>query len=174
MKKLFILTAALVLLATFAFAEGTAEKTAVQEEYPEILFWGGVTGFGPYDNDAMPEAVDWVKKNFGFIPQLEGIPAGTTWIQGLNLKMAEGVFPDVIHLGWSMDTATRNLVNSLAESGKIQPLTKYFNMPDEFPTLAKFDKGLLKGYMYNGEISRLHCACVNVDVFYYLVEHQNG
>jgi hypothetical protein len=151
MKKLSILMVVFLLLSTFVFAQSEAEAV-VEEENPEIFFWGGLTGFGPYDNEAMPEAVAWVKDNFGFTPQLEGVPAGTAWIQGLNLKMAEGEMPDVIHLGWSMDVATRSVVNSLAAEGTIQPLTKYFDMPDEYPVLANFDKSLLKAYMYNGEI----------------------
>ncbi len=153
MKKLFLLmTVLFLLLVGTTFGAGQEESAAVSEEVPELFVWGVPSWAGTYTSEMLALGNEWAKEKFGATFRVQSVSEGSSHIQALNLLMAKGDFPDVMSLGWSMDTPTKNMIAKLYDDGRIAVLDKYFNMPEELPNLAKTNMDYLSAYKYKGNI----------------------
>jgi len=151
MKRTLAVLAFLLLAVGFCMAGAGAEKTTAEPERP-VWLWGNPTWMGDFDDATLAPSNEWLKKNFGFTFKSQGsVPQGSTPSQALQLVIAQGQLPDIM-IGFGLNDEGKKLLTDLVGQSKVLDLTKYFNDPKNYPTLAKADKAYLRSYMYNAKI----------------------
>ena len=154
MKSRFMFVLVGLLVAGFAFSAGQQEEQtkAASMEPQTVWIWGWPEWMGgTLEPEQMPNASEWARDKFGMDIRYTSKPQGVDVIQGLNLLLAEGEFPDVILFG-SYSVPIKILIDGLVEEGKLLSLQKYYDNPSRYPELAQADKDYLMAYMVNGEI----------------------
>ena len=107
--------------------------------------WGIPAHAGDYDPETLELANKWSMENFGVTFKItSGVPWGMTPDQALQLAIAESEFPDLMR---NISFAT---MAELAAAGKLLPLDKYFNDPENYPIFAEADMQELLKFRVNG------------------------
>lgn len=146
MKRLLSVLSLLVVTGALLFAAGQGDTEATTEMRP-IWVWGTPAWGGDYDPEVLEVSNKWAMENFGVTFKItSGIPQDMTRDQALQLVIAEGEFPDLIN------AISFTVMSELAEGGRLLPLDKYLDDPENFPVYAEADKQNLLKFRVNGTL----------------------
>ncbi len=146
--------AALVSLSSGTLSYASDQQLVAVEARPVWLWGVSRSAGGEYTEAGLALANQWAEEQFGATFRVSAVQEGVSSnLEGLNILIADGEFPDFMSLG-EYDLVTRKMLTDLARFDKIMPVDRYFNDPEHYPQLSRVGRnaGFMRAYLYRGQI----------------------